>query len=218
MSRSIVRWAPLSGVAFVVLFVAAFLVGGSSPDSNDSNAKIAAYLAKDSNQTKNIVAFFILMVALLFLISFFASLRSRLVQAEGGVGRLGHLAFGAGIAHAVMLVTAVCIFISPIITADDADKFKVDPGLYRLTQDMGYSIWVLAVVVAALVTWAMAGAVFRTGFLPRWFGWVSVVTGIICLLGVFFVPIFVFWLWIVIASVLLYLRTEPEPVPAAATV
>ena len=122
------RWAPLSGVAFVVLIITGFIIAGSSPDSSDSNVKIAAYLAKDSNQSKNIVAWLLLMVAMLFVVGFYVVLRNRLVAAEGGTGQRGALALGAGIASTVFLITAISIFVSPLITADDADKFRVDPG------------------------------------------------------------------------------------------
>ena len=99
------RWAPLSGPVFVVLMIAGFIIAGSSPDSDASDAKIAAYLAKSSNQSHNEIAWIILLVAMLFLVAFFATLRSRLVEAEGGIGRFGAMALGAGIASSVFLIT-----------------------------------------------------------------------------------------------------------------
>jgi hypothetical protein len=204
------RWAPICGLVFVVLIVVGFAVAGSSPSTDDSNAKIAAYLAKSSNQDKNLVAFVLLMAAMLFLIGFFAALRTRLTAAERGVGRLGSLAFGAGIASTVFLVTAICMFISTVLTAGDADKFTIDPGLYRLTQDMGYELWVASAVVGSLAMWATAGAVLKTGVLPRWYAWFSVVTGVISLAAFFFFPIFVYWLWIAVSAILLVLRPEVD--------
>ena len=82
--RSWQRWTPMSGALFVVLIVVGFVVGGSSPDTDAPDAKIAAYLAKSSNQDRNFVAFFILMAAMLALIWFYSTLRSRLAQADGG--------------------------------------------------------------------------------------------------------------------------------------
>src|SRR3954452_17310893 len=96
--RPFQRWAPLSGAVFVVLVVVGFIVGGNSPDTDAPNAKIAAYLAKDSNQTKNIVAFFILMVAMLALLGFYGSLRARLTRAEGQSGGAAAVTLGAGVA------------------------------------------------------------------------------------------------------------------------
>jgi hypothetical protein len=207
------RRAPLAGAAFVVLIVVGFLIAGSSPDSSDSNQKIVDYLTKDSNQTKNIVAFFLLLVAMLFLITFIAALRDRLVLAAGD-GLHSSLAYGAGLVSSAFLFLAIAIFISPIILADDASKIPVDPSTYRITQDLGYIVWVASTVIGALVIWATSAAALATGILPRWFAWFGVVAGIVCLFGVFFFPIFVYWLWILIASILL-LRS-PVTAPAAA--
>jgi hypothetical protein len=209
------RWGPLAGPIFVVLMIAGFAISGSSPDPDASNLKITAYLAKKSNYDKNVVAFFILLLALLFLVAFFAALRSRLAQAEGGTGNVAALAYGAGIASAVFLIVAICIFVSPVLAAHDAKKNALDPGIYRLTQDLGYMIWVASVVVGALVIWATSAVALRTGVLPRWFAWFGVVIGVLALLAIFFIPIFLYWLWILIAGILLAMR--PAPVAGAVT-
>jgi hypothetical protein len=214
---SLQRWGPMAGPTFVVLMIIGFAISGSSPDPDASNLKIASYLANDSNYNKNIVAFFMVLVASLFLLGFFAALRSRLVEAEGGVGRLGALAFGAGVASTVLLVIAILMFISPLFAAHDAGKNLLDPGIYRLTQELGYQIWVASVVVGALVVWATSAAALQTGVLPRWFAWFGVVVGVICLVAVFFIPIFVYWLWIIMAGILLMRRPAPAAVAPAAT-
>lgn len=208
--RSWQRWSPLAGAVFVALMVIGFAIAGSSPDPDASNAKIASYLGDHSKLDKNTIAYFILLAASLFLIGFFATLRSRLVQAEGGIGRFGALAFGAGIASTVFLVTAISLFISPVFAADDAGKNLLDPGIYRITQEVGYEIWVASAVVGALAVWATSVVVLRTGILPRWFGWFGVVVGIISLFAVLFFPIFVYWLWIAVAAILLVLRPAPS--------
>ena len=210
------RRAPLAGAIFVVLMVAGFLIAGDSPDSGDSNQKITAYLTKNSNQTKNIVAFFVLLLAMLALITFFAALRDRLVLVAGD-GVRSSLAYGAGLVSSAFLFLAIAIFISPIILADDASKIPVDPSVYRITQDLGYMVWVGSTVIGALVVWATSAVALATGILPRWFAWAGIVAGVVCLFGVFFFPIFVYWLWILVASILLMLRPVPAPVAAPAT-
>jgi hypothetical protein len=200
------RWAPLSGVAFVVLVVVGFIVAGNSPDTDASNAKIAAYLTKNSNQTRNIVSFFILMVAMLALLGFFASLRARLARAEGESGGAAALTLGAGVASTVFLIVAIGLFIAPVITADDASKFPVDPAIWRFSQDTGYLFWISSAVAGALAAWATAAVTLRTGALPRWFAWFSIVAGIISLAAFLFFPTFVYWLWILVTSIVLTVR------------
>jgi hypothetical protein len=209
--RSWQRWTPMSGALFVVLIVVGFVVGGSSPDTDAPDAKIAAYLAKSSNQDRNFVAFFILMAAMLALIWFYSTLRSRLAQADGGAGGRGALAFGAGVASAVFLVTAICLFISTVITASDTKKFPVDPGLFRLTEDLGYLLWIASAYAGALAIWATAAVVMRTRALPRWYAWFSIVAGIISLASFLFFPTFVYWLWILVTGILLTARPAAQP-------
>ena len=205
------RWGPLSGVAFVALMIIGFAISGDSPSNDDSDAKITAFVGKHSEQVQNIAGFFVALAAVLFLLVFFAALRSRLVHAEGGLGRLGTLAFGAGMASAVFLFSAISLFVSPLALANDAEKFPPDPGIYRITQTVGYELWIASTVCGALVVWATSAVVLQTGFLPRWFGWFGIVAGVISLFAVFFFPVFVFWLWILVAAILFVLRRSTAP-------
>jgi hypothetical protein len=104
------RWSPLAGVLAVAGMVIMFGLIGSMPGANDSDAKITSYYASHSHQTKNLVGFLVFLAAILFLIVFFSVVRPRLVAAEGGAGRLGALAFGSGVASAVLSLGAVIIF------------------------------------------------------------------------------------------------------------
>lgn len=203
------RWGPLAGPIFVVLMVTGFLIVGSSPDTNGSNLKIDRYLRDSSNYHKNFVTFFILLAALLFLVAFFGALRSRVVEAEGGAGGAGALGYGAGIASAVLLFVAICTFVSPLLAAHDAPKHALEPGIYRVTQDLGYMLWVGSVVVGAVAIWATSAVALRTGLLPRWFARAGYVVGVICLAALFFLPIFLYWLWILVAGGLLVRSSAP---------
>jgi hypothetical protein len=214
MSPRFARFGPLSGIAFVVLMIVGFVIAGSSPDPDAKSAKIVSYLRDSSNQNKNLIAFFVLLVAMLFLLGFFAALRARLAAVEGASGA-GALALGAGVASTVFLVIAIAIFVSPLIAAHDAPGHVLEPGIYRLTQELGYALWVASVVVGALALWATAAVTLQTRTLPRWFGWFSVVIGIICLFAIFFFPIFIYWLWILIASIVMFLRPVPVAVAPA---
>jgi hypothetical protein len=198
------RWAPASGAVSVILMVIAFLVSGvSSPDSGDSETKIASYLSSDSHQNRNFAAFFIFVAGVLFMLVFFSVLRSRLAAAEGPGGQLAQLAFGSGVASAALWIGTVSFFVAPLAVASDRGTLKDPGGIYALSNDGGYLLWVGAVVLGALVVWATSAVVLKTGMLPRWFGWVGVVVGVICLFAIFFVPAFVYWAWILVGSLLL---------------
>jgi hypothetical protein len=59
------------------------------------------------------------------------------------------------------------------------------------------------VVAGALVVWATSAVALRTGLLPRWFGWLGILVGIIQLFAILFFPVFAYWGWIVVAAALL---------------
>jgi hypothetical protein len=208
------RWSPLAGVLAVAGMVVAFAIAGNSPGSNDSDAKITSYYASHSHQVRQLVALFVFLAGILFLLAFFATLRARLVAAESGHGRLGALAFGAGVASAVLWFSSVCFFVAPAITVNDTKKFSLDPNTFRILNDLGYELWVGAVVVGAIVVWATSAVALRTALLPRWFAWLGILVGVILLFAIFFVPAFVYWGWILIAAGLLAWRPPVAPVPA----
>jgi hypothetical protein len=221
------RWSPLAGPAFVVTMIIGFVIAGSSPDPDASDHKIASYLAKSSSYHRNLVSFFLVLVAGLALVVFYTGLRERLAAADGGHGALSTLAFGAGVLSAGLQMLALFAFVSPVIAAHDAASGKgvLDPSVYRLGQDFGYQAWVGSVVIGALIVWATAAVALRTGILPRWFARVSILVGVINLFAILFIPIQIFGVWILVTGVLLFRApaaavpappaAEPRPAPVA---
>ena len=115
------RWAPVSGIAYVVLFVAGFIVGGD--DIGDSDAEIVAYFGDSGNRAEEIAGFFLLVVAALFFLWFASTLRDRLRSVEAEPKSLSSLAFGAGVASAALLVVAVALFFAVSFTIEFRDEF-----------------------------------------------------------------------------------------------
>jgi len=209
------RWGPLAGAFGVVCFIVAIVMYGTGPGDNDT--EIVDYFAKGSNQTKYIVAFYFFLVAFFLMLAFLTSLRAVLIEAEGAPGRLTALAFAGGVASAVLLLAANAFFAAPAITAKDTDKFKLDPNTYRFINDTGYVFFVTGVMAAVLMVFATSVIALRTGVFPRWFAWIGFPVAVTFLLSFFFVPIFVLWGWILVASALMLLsvRRAPSPITRA---
>lgn len=188
------RWSPLAGVVGVVFMVVAVLIAGDTPDTQGPDAKITAYFASHSNQVKSMVGVLLFGIGVMFLIVFFWILRERL-------GRTGTLAFGAGVASAVLWLIAVVFFNGVAFAVNDTSRFTLDPDMYRLFDDVGYAFWVAAVMTGALVVWATSAAEIAT--LPRWFRRVGIGVGVIQLFALFFFPAFLYAAWLLVASVLL---------------
>jgi hypothetical protein len=200
------RWGALTGALAIACWIVAFLIASSNPSTTDSDAKITAFYRSHSHQVHQIITWFVFVAGLVLLLGFLSALRARLAVAEGEPGRLTALAYGAGVASAVLWFIAVSLFSVAAFAANDTGKFQLDPNTYRLVQDFGYMAWVGAVIVAALTVWSTSAIALRSGLLPKWFAWIGVVAGILQLFAIFFIPAFIFWGWILVASVLLFAR------------
>src|SRR5690348_15846616 len=92
------------------------------------------------------------------------------------------------------------------VAASESSRFRVDPNAFRLLGDTAYYGWIAALAVGAVIVWGTSVAALRTGVLPRWLAIVGVVAGVSMLFGYFFFPFFAWWIWVVLASVLLVRR------------
>jgi hypothetical protein len=209
------RWSPTLGILAVVTWIVAFGVGGSSPDTDDSDTKITSWYMSHSHQTRQIASFFIFLAGILLFLGFLGALRARLAAAEGEPGRLRELAFGAGVASAVLFTVGLSIFTAPAFLTNDTSVRSLDPNTFRLANDLGYEIWVAAVIFGSVLVWCTSAVAIRTGLFPRWFGWLGVVVGVVLLFALFFIPVFVYWGWILVAAALLTWRAAAKPTGAA---
>jgi hypothetical protein len=210
------RWGAGLGVVAIAFWVISFAVGGSSPSTDDSNAKIASWYVSHSHQTRQIIGFFVFLAGVLLFFGFLAALRGRLVVAEGGPAWLTALAYAAGVASAVLWIVAISLFTAPAFMVNDTKPSNLDPNTFRMISDLGYQVWVAAVIVGAVLVWATSAIALRARILPRWFGWLGVIVGVILLLAIFFIPAFVYWGWIVVCSGLLIWQRPASAAPSAA--
>ena len=206
------RWAPLAGVLSVACSLVGVMFALDQPQDNDSNAKIVAYFANHAHRVDAVIGFFVFLAGLLFLLSFLTTLRERLLAAEGQPGRLSALVFGAGIASLPLWAVSMLLAYAPAFAANESSTFRLDPNTFRLLSDTAYYSWVAAAVVSAVVVWGTSAVALRTTALPRWYGRVGVLVGVVQLFGVFFFPFFTWWLWLVVTAVLLVRRPTPVTV------
>jgi hypothetical protein len=214
MKQLWVRWAPLTGVLAVACSLVGVMFALNQPQDKDSNTKIVAYFADHSHRVQGVIGFFVFLAGMLFLLAFLASLRERLLTAEGQPGRFSALAFGAGIASLPLWAVSMLLANAASFAANESSTFRLDPNTFRLLADTAYYAWVAAVVVSSVVVWATSAVVLRTAVLPRWYGRIGILAGVVQLFGFFFFPFFVWWLWLITTSVLLARR----PTAAKATV
>ena len=209
------RWAPLTGVLSVACSFVGVMLALDQPQDKDSDAKIVAYFAEHSHRVKGVAGFFVFLAGLVFLVAFLAALRERLLAAEGGSGRSTALVFGAGVASVPLWGVSMLLANAASFASNESSRFRLDPNTFRLLADTAYFAWVAAVVVSSLVVWGTSAVALRTGLLPRWYAQLGIPAGVIQLFGFFFFPFFVWWLWLIVTSVLLVARRSASIAPVA---
>lgn len=204
------RLVALSGVLAVALFIAAFAVGGETPDADASVGKIVSFYRDNAGEQK--AAGVLLAYASLFLLVFTATVAGALRRAYAESGLPSALAFAGGI----VLSVGWLIFAGLEFTLGDAPE-KLAPSavqaLNALNSDMFFPV---ALGTAAFLVGSGIGIV-RTRVLPAWLGWAALVIGVVAATPAGFFAIPALGVWILIASALLFLRGRRDVGPGVAT-
>ena len=199
------RWGPLSGVAYVVLFLVGILAGGEG--AGDSPEEHVAYYADAGNRAKDFVIFFVLVAAGLAFLWFLAGLRGILVRAEGEVARWTALAYGAGITSVALFLGAAALFVAPAGSAGEESFRDVNPSAVNIVGNAGYAMFVCSIMVAGMLVLAVSIVTLRTLVFPRWLSLAGFVVAPLLLVAIFFVPVFLWLAWVLAVSVVLIVRT-----------
>lgn len=218
----------LSGVAFVALLLLAPEPSGLG--ENASAEAVAQFYA--ANQQAYRTALIFTGVAYLFFLVFQAALGSQLRRSEGPDAPLARIAMAAAVLLATFQVAGVALWAALGLvdtTGRDAAEVASFAAWGSLSQE---ALVVTATFWRVLLLGAVALAVLRHRALAGWFGWltaglaivslvaplglaVTAKTGLIAALG--FGSHFAFYLWVVIASLVLAIRVRRAArLPAAA--
>jgi hypothetical protein len=208
------RFAPLSGIVFVVLLIVGFIpVGGDTPSIDDSASKITSFYA--DNQGKEIAAVILVALAALFLAVFAVALRDYLRAGKAERDFWPTVALvGAVIAVAGLFVAGG----THIALIDGGDK-NISPDAMVALNALDNDNFLAFSVPLGIMLFGVAGAVLKDGAaLPKWLAWVGIVLGIVYFSPVGFVSFGLTGIWIIIASILMYQRSAPAaPAAPAAT-
>ena len=208
MTGSLARWSPLSGLAFVVLFVGAAVIFGGEPDPSASDATIVAYCRDDGNQLRLESAFLLATFAGAFFLWFTGVLTARLRAAAREQGWLAHIPVVSAAAFVAVNVSSAALYQFVADAADDnPQQFEIDADTARLLTNGAYSLSPEAAfpLVAPLVL--AASVLFgRSGVTGRWFSRSGYLVALGCLVGFLGVTTVLFLAWVGIVSVVLLRR------------
>jgi hypothetical protein len=212
------RYAPLTGVLAVVLWVIGVIVAESAEDPSD-DASPAEYLAYfQDNEGAIYIGTALLALGVVAYIWFLGCLRTTLADAEGGRGRLGTVALVFGAAQGVLLTASSAPQVAGAIAAED-DEAEMSGEAAEALWWIGDGFFLMASLMLIGLFLATAVVILRTRVFPVWLGWVSIVLaiGLLILPIGWAIQIFLTPLWIVLVSILMYRRwARAEPVAAAA--
>lgn len=205
--------APLTGVLFVVLVIIAFIpLGGNTPEGDDSAQKVVSFYS--DHETREIIASIVLALGAVALLFFAATLKQRLEGARPDRGILPTVVFGAGIVASGGFLAAATLHLALADYASDIDASAAQ-ALNAIDSDFFLPF---AMGIAALVFATSLWLVRNKLLLPTWIGWVGIIIFIVSFTPVGFIAFGLAGIWIIVVSILLYLRDETATVgpPASA--
>ena len=154
------RWGRAAGAAFVVLTIAAFVVGGEPPTVGDPVQDVVSYYDGDRSQILASCVLFVL--GLGFFLWFAATLANNF--RERGEGRVGVTA----IAGATAFVT-IQVVVTGLNAVTAYSVAAIDDGVIaKAFVDLQWTLDVLAAVPSLVFFLAVGMGLMRTGMAPRW--------------------------------------------------
>jgi hypothetical protein len=206
MVNKVDRALAICGVLFVIALLVAFVgLGGSTPDSNDSAAKVTSFYAahKDKQQAGALVLGF----AAIFFALFVAAIYQAVRHPDGRNGLSYAVLVGGAVTATGLLLMATVHF----SLADAAKHF--DATSMRVFNHIDSDTWMPAFGGYTVFLLASAGSALKAALMPRWLGIVGVALAVLSFTPIGFFAFLVSLIWILIASVTLAMRGRR---PAAA--
>lgn len=194
--------APLTGLAFFVLAVVAFLVSGEPPDATKDSARELVDFYVDNEGTQFFSAILAVVAGTLF-VFFGGYLRRVLHDAEGPGGILSAVAFAGTVIFATGLAIDGTITITLAETAKEIDPTAVQTLVALYNNDflpfaLGNQLFLLATGIS----------VVRHGALPKPIGWIAIVLGVLATTPAGFFAFIGTGILVAIISVMLAMRAR----------
>lgn len=196
------RLSPLSGVLSVLIMVIGILLFNYY-EFLPAAESIAGFMNSNASQVST--GGYIASLSTFFLIWFVGSVRSTLVVHEGGSGRLSTIAFGGGLAAAIVLgISFVGLFAMGL-------RAGAPGGLTPIGAITMYDFWsqltgqLFSIFMAVFIS-AAAIISLRTGLFPAWFGWASLIIAFGLLTPFAYAVLGFALLWLVVVSIWLYIK------------
>lgn len=200
------RWAPWTGVGFVLVFIGSVVVS-SPPSDTASDARWVAAYSTHSDQVQHVATGVLLVLAGLFLMMFLTHLWTRIAAASQSRALSPLPIVAAGVAAACMAMGGILMGAVSGSLLGSAPMPGAD--LLRFGNDAGFAMvgipgmLATAISIACLSVQAHRARVFGKRLL-----WFSLVVSVVLLASFAFLPIAALLVWLIVVAVSL-LRSEP---------
>jgi hypothetical protein len=198
-------WAPLTGIAFIVVAIVGFAIGGEPPDADSPAQEIVDHYV--DNEGSVMAGAVLGGIAASLLIFFAGYLRKVLSAAEGPGGVLSAVALVGAVILAVGAALDATLSFALAETADD-----IEPASVQTLQALWDNDFMPFAIGNQVFLLASGLSVVRHGALPKWLGWVAIVLGVIAVTPIGFAAFIGGAIWIAIVSVILSLRLRSATV------
>jgi len=209
------RLAPLTGVVFAVLAVAAFGTASGAPSATASGARVIAFYEEHGSSAQ--ASDYLWMLALAFFLLFAGSLRGYLHRTPAAAA-LGSVV----LAGAAVLTAGGCVYFGFDYTLATVPG-HLAPAAAQALNVLALKLF-LPVSAGGLVFGVSSGlAILRGAQLPKWLGWVAIVIGIVIATPAGLIGLVAFVFWTATVSILIWKRgrahaqAQPTDTPGATT-
>jgi hypothetical protein len=202
-------WLPLTGVPFVLLFVAEAVLSGNEPQDGASAAKVVAYYI--ANRTRIELGDYLLGLAIVVGVLFYGYLREHIRVAERSPA-LAAAAFGGAVLFGVggALGAGASLALAEV-------PGHLSPAAAQALNLVQNNLPGFAVNAGAGVLLIASGiAIVRGGSLPAWTGWLALGLAVVTFIPIPSVGAPVAGIWTLIVSIVLFVR-RAELAPAGQT-
>jgi hypothetical protein len=196
------RFAPLAGALAVPFWIAAIALISNQAKGSKGPKILASYQAHSNGI---LLASLLWSIGVLLFIWFLGTLRTHYAAVEGGTGRLTNLAWGGG-----LIASGIALLIPAGDVVGALNKNDIDASGAAVLHHLTDGFFVGAEYALPVLFFASAALALRYGALPKWLGWLSLVIGVVLLIGPIGWAAFIFGtpIWTLIVSVSLWRRAE----------
>lgn len=195
-------WAPLTGVAFVVLLIISFAIGGEPPDANEGAREIVSHY-EDNKGAIQIGGALSVLAASLF-VWFGATLRDALRGPGGDDGIAPAVLFAGTIITAVGAAIDAMIAFAIAEAADDVDG----NALVSLQALWDNDFFPLSLGISTFLVASGLAIMRRPGVLPQWMGWIALALGVLGFTPIGWIAFMAGGIWTIAVSIMLALRNR----------